>query len=577
MAAPAAASTAEPDPVRDLKIGDWNARIGAVAALGRRGEAAFPELKAALEDPDWQVRLSAVHWLSSFGPAASPALETALRRERCPIVRLAAANRLGGMGAAVKAAGAPDGEEGEALSHCKSWTWPLTEEYVHARKKKPKQVEASKLDARGCQYIQFKNSGRDICPEGFLLKGVGTAPGNVEILYKKKPPRSGVALCCRAGEGEAVIGAAKPPEPEAVECRLHPIECPAPWVEMQPPDNDRWTKKGRKFRRTPRIKRGGLVWLHCCRPHQAAGTEYFPKTDYSIAKAELEAARAPDVPVELPDYVEEEEDAGLGEAEAMPEREIAARALAKRRAEAAAREASLPAEGPEPSPEPEPERSPEEAGLELRRAAFEKMLSQTRLPPPLGAGPREESEAGAQARREETSRAGVSLELEAPSQETGEREARLAAPSGIPARADPAVRGRPEYMEDAGKELRHDPLPELLEVLKDRESAKRSRAIDEIGALGPAGMPALRALKGALKDGSPRVRSSAALALGGVTAGSDAAVRELKSALKDKHLDVRYSAAMALGRVGTEASGKAFEAHMRAQTRRFLRSRSVRK
>lgn len=553
-----------PDLGRKLEEGHWNERIYAVNELGRRGQSAFPELKQALKDPDWQVRLTAVHWLSSLGAPAVPALESMLSVERCAVVRIAGMHQLGRMGGERSPRKMTDKEK---TSECRSWTWPLTPEYIHARRKKSRRTEASLLDEKGCQYIQYKRSGQKICPEGFLLQGVGSAPGHVDILRKGRPPVSGVALCCKAAD-EETSALIEPPKPQDVECRLHPMECPSPWVEMAPPDNLGWSRKERAFRRSSKMRRGAMTWVHCCRPHTTEVQEYFPPAKESFVRAIPERVPTGEAPSEfLSDYVLEEEEDAYEDFGSMPEEEIARQALTRK---------SLP------PPEAQSEEMPtsDYVDLEVRKKAFDALLGkldhaesrpQKRLAAPEGIAVPRGKKGEADIRREEIDRTPAAGALDAPRKYWGEPDGGLEAARGLPPRIEAAARAPADIEADAGKIVHHNPLPELLKSLRHPIAQRRSRAADEIGSLGEKGQGAVRALTRALKDKSPRVRSSAALALGNITAGNNAALKELQAMLKDDHVDVRYSAAMALGRVGTPEARTVFGRHMRAETRRVMR------
>ncbi|TPW19115.1 MAG: HEAT-repeat-containing PBS lyase, partial [Elusimicrobia bacterium] len=193
------------------------------------------------------------------------------------------------------------------------------------------------------------------------------------------------------------------------------------------------------------------------------------------------------------------------------------------------------------------------------------------LPAPVGAPSREEGDISAPALTEATSREGGGGSLDG-RKALGRGDGALAAPAGPESRVDRDVTASADLEGDAGlKRLPDDPLPILLERLSAAEPAVRARAAQMLGARGLAAKGATKKLLAALKDPSPRVRSDAALALGGVTAGSDEAVPALKKLLRDPHPDVRYSAASALGRVGTEASERAFSAHLKNEARRVGR------
>ncbi len=86
---------------KQLRTGDWNARIDAVHRLGEMGESAVPSLRKALKDRSPRVRASAAFALGNIGrPAenAVPALVRALRDKNAD-VRYSAAESLGRIGA----------------------------------------------------------------------------------------------------------------------------------------------------------------------------------------------------------------------------------------------------------------------------------------------------------------------------------------------------------------------------------------------------------------------------------------------------------------------------------------------
>jgi len=546
---------AAPDLDWKLTSGHWNERIYSVNKLGLRGESAFPSLRKAMQDPDWQVRLTAAHWLGKLGKPAAATLTDALVREKCPLVRLAVANKLGGLGVESRAL-SPSGKA-EDFSACQSWTWPLTDDYIHTRKKKTMRTESTPLDQEGCQYIQYRRSGGAICPSGFILKGVGEAPGHVGILKKKWDLKTGVALCCRADVIEGAAGSAaepEPPKPQAIECRLHPIECPSPWIPMEGPDRRHWSRRERKYRRTSQMRKGGIDWVHCCRPHDEKAQDAFPPAENDPARTPQAPPREDPVEEELQDYVEEEDAAAYEDFESMPEAEIAEKALA--RVDSKTREKAF---------------DTLLTALELEFPDNYEPTPEGRLSAPEGLGERRIRPISAEARREDSSRDNETPELDRPREDLGPSERRLGAPKGLRGREEKPVRAPAGIMADGGKIVRHDPLPGLIQSMRHASSRRRSRAADEIGHLGPRGLQAVMVLKKALKDKSPRVRSSAALALSNITVGSDRALKELKRMLKDKNADVRYSAAQGLGRIGTPASRKAFNRHMRGETLKFLR------
>jgi len=93
-------------------------------------------------------------------------------------------------------------------------------------------------------------------------------------------------------------------------------------------------------------------------------------------------------------------------------------------------------------------------------------------------------------------------------------------------------------------------IPELVNVLNDKDSSIRRRAADALGKIGSDA--AIEELVKALNDEDYYVRGRAAGALGEI--GSDAAIEELVKALNNKYYDVRSSAADALGEIGSDAA-----------------------
>jgi hypothetical protein len=112
LASLAAASSPEEDGslaslIRQLDMGDWNARIHAVHELAYMQSSGLPGLAVAAEDGDWQVRMTAVHALGPMGAQAVPILKTLLKNEPCPVVRLMTMHNLGSLVA--------EGEEEQAM------------------------------------------------------------------------------------------------------------------------------------------------------------------------------------------------------------------------------------------------------------------------------------------------------------------------------------------------------------------------------------------------------------------------------------------------------------------------------
>jgi len=88
-------------------------------------------------------------------------------------------------------------------------------------------------------------------------------------------------------------------------------------------------------------------------------------------------------------------------------------------------------------------------------------------------------------------------------------------------------------------------IPDLIDLLKDKDEGVRSKAADALGAVGAAAVTELIA---ALKDDG--TRSLVLGALGQVGAPAKAAMPQVLEALKDANKDVRVKAAWALGRIG---------------------------
>ncbi|MBI5242980.1 MAG: HEAT repeat domain-containing protein [Elusimicrobia bacterium] len=252
-----------------LREGAWNDRIRAVNQLGAMGGQAEQALRSVLSDPDWQVRFAAVHWLGRRGSGSRPSLERLVRSEGCPLVRMSALHWLARMGrepAPLKEAGSSD-----RLRDCESWFWPVSQDFLRSRGKTSKVVVATPPDSRGCVYVRYRRAGKTSCPAGTQVRGVGPAPGSVELL-EETPPDSGVALCCPA-ETAQVPSAEQAPTPEEAECRLVPEECPAGWVEMAPDGESLSGGKGPRLKRTKQQKEGNMAWLHCCRKTPAPPRE----------------------------------------------------------------------------------------------------------------------------------------------------------------------------------------------------------------------------------------------------------------------------------------------------------------
>lgn len=91
--------------------------------------------------------------------------------------------------------------------------------------------------------------------------------------------------------------------------------------------------------------------------------------------------------------------------------------------------------------------------------------------------------------------------------------------------------------------------PELLALLKDRESEVRTYAAIALGEIGAAAPSAVLPLAGALKDEAAAVRGASAVALGKMGRKAVAARTALQAAAKDADSEVRLAASEALRRV----------------------------
>lgn len=89
-----------------------------------------------------------------------------------------------------------------------------------------------------------------------------------------------------------------------------------------------------------------------------------------------------------------------------------------------------------------------------------------------------------------------------------------------------------------------DPVPALIDALKDKDSDIRFAATLELARRREKAGSAVPALTGALKDGDALVRSSAADALGRI--GDKEAIAPLIETLKDPNPEVRAAAVRAL-------------------------------
>jgi HEAT repeat protein len=88
-----------------------------------------------------------------------------------------------------------------------------------------------------------------------------------------------------------------------------------------------------------------------------------------------------------------------------------------------------------------------------------------------------------------------------------------------------------------------------LEALKDRDPAKRKKAVTALGHVGTADPAAIPAVAGALQDSDPRVRAEAALALLNIGPPARDAIPALEAAKKDRDATVRSYAQKALTRI----------------------------
>lgn len=603
-----------------LKTGNWTERIRAVHQMGGIGEESIPALGEALDDPDWQVRLAAVHWLGRWGRPAGAYLEDHLEVEACPVVRLTAIHWLGAIGSPTKPA--EDDIRGN-LSACQSWFWPVEQASDLTRIRSSKIRAITKPDEQGCHYVRFHKPGKTLCPAGTLVRGVARAPTPVKFL-KRQRRLAGIALCCPP-DPRLAEDPTRFPQASQAECRTHPIECPSGWIQTELGKTA--SGKDKNYLRTSRHAKGDLNWVHCCRKVtlDLPDVEDEPpvEIEYSEEDEPEPESRLAAIPSDddLPDLTpppDFEDDSGLDD---MPERVFALKALARLQKERKERNRLPKPSGIPGRQEPDVPAGPDYLGPERRAMELAKMPERraredlprpegipgrtepeppgepspdylnrdTTPPPPLDSskyaiGKREDlpRAKGLPGREDEpisapavrySPRTLAYLPPESPRADPklGRRQS-LGRPGGIPGRPGLRVRARPGIVEDSGARASpiHDPIPDLLVMIRSKDARKRSRAAEALGQMGLKAKRAVPALKKAIRDRSPRVRSSAALALGNTTRGSDTAVKLLRKALKDKHVDVRYSAAQALGRIGTPKSRKAFYKHMRAQANRLI-------
>ncbi len=177
----------------------------------------------------------------------------------------------------------------------------------------------------------------------------------------------------------------------------------------------------------------------------------------------------------------------------------------------------------------------------------------------------------AKAKREETSRSEAAVLLN-DADDLGKPDKKLRPPKSAKRRLKRKNRAKARIEDDHASPPVHDALPGLLKTLKSGNLRRRTRAADEIGALGEGAASAVPALIIALKDPSPRVRGSAAIALGKIGWASNPGVPHLIRSLHDKSPAVRYSASEALARIGTPAARKAFERYLREEVRRSMKN-----
>jgi HEAT repeat protein len=94
-----------------------------------------------------------------------------------------------------------------------------------------------------------------------------------------------------------------------------------------------------------------------------------------------------------------------------------------------------------------------------------------------------------------------------------------------------------------------------LETLKDRDPAKRKKAVTALGHVGTADPAAIPAVTGTLQDSDPRVRAEAALALLNIGPPARDAVPALEAAKNDKDPTVRSYAQKALEHIQGNSTG----------------------
>lgn len=265
-----------------------------------------------------------------------------------------------------------------------------------------------------------------------------------------------------------------------------------------------------------------------------------------------------------------------GPVEDMPEREIALRALARReealkkpKKERLPRPAApVKKPGSRPPAPPPPAVDERDRLLEIDTIfPFEKGDLPMPESPPSG----EPSRVTAEPVREEPGRPPPEFDLLVTEAIHGMPEGSLPRPKTPKSREPAKITAVAELAEDQGRPSFHDALSDLLKIIEEGDSKLRSRAVDEIGRMGPRAVVALPVLRRTLKDKDPRVRSSSALAIGKFGEAADPAVPDLIRALRDKNVDVRYCAAHSLARVGTRRAQRAFERYMAAELRRSMK------
>jgi HEAT repeat protein len=102
---------------------------------------------------------------------------------------------------------------------------------------------------------------------------------------------------------------------------------------------------------------------------------------------------------------------------------------------------------------------------------------------------------------------------------------------------------------DPGKDV-----PQLIEDLRQTDSAARYTAVKTLGDRGPGAKDAVPAMIAMLKDSDSAVRIGTAYALAKVGSAAAAAVPALTAALDDRHKDVRQAAAYSLPALGPDAA-----------------------